>query len=178
MARSRTTTLTGAFVSTALLAAVPVGTLQADGDDHKQRNFRIKLSPFQEVPAVSSGAKGEFRLRINKDETEMRYTLSYSGTMGPVTQAHIHFGQKDVNGGITVFLCTNLGNGPAGTQPCPPEGTITGTIVATSVVAGASAQGIAASELAELVTAIRAGVTYANVHSTIFGGGEIRGQIR
>ena len=47
-------------------------------------------------------------------------------------------------------------------------------------------QGSTAGEFAELVSAIRAGVTYANVHSTNAGGvtnskfnaGEIRGQIR
>ena len=40
------------------------------------------------------------------------------------------------------------------------------------------AQGIAAGEFAEVVKAIRAGVTYANVHTAAFPGGEIRGQIR
>ena len=94
-----------------------------------------------------------------------------------MTQAHIHFAQKSVNGAISVFLCSNLGNGPAGTQACPPSGTISGTIVAANVTAGAAAQGIAAGELAELLAAIRAGKTYANVHSTKFPGGEIRDQI-
>ncbi|MFD1827627.1 MULTISPECIES: hypothetical protein [Mumia] len=41
-----------------------------------------------------------------------------------------------------MFLCTNLGNGPAGTQTCPQEGTVTGTIVAADVV-GPASQGIA-----------------------------------
>ena len=42
---------------------------------------------------------------------------------------------------------------------------------------GPANQGIAAGEFDELVRAIRAGVTYANVHSEKFPGGEIRGQI-
>jgi hypothetical protein len=42
-----------------------------------------------------------------------------------------------------------------------------------------AAQGVAAGEFAEVVDAIRAGVTYANVHTfPIFTGGEIRGQIK
>ena len=82
-----------------------------------------------------------------------------------------------MNGGITAFLCSNLGNGPAGTQACPPPpARITGTITADQVV-GLPAQGIAAGELDELVDALRAGVAYANVHSETFQGGEIRGQI-
>lgn len=94
-------------------------------------------------------------------------------------QAHIHFGQRGVNGGIAVFLCPNLGNGPAGTQACPgPDaGSVSGTFTGADIV-GPSAQGLAQDELAELLRAIDQGVTYANVHSTKFPGGEIRGQIR
>ena len=40
-----------------------------------------------------------------------------------------------------------------------------------------AAQGIAAGELGEAAAAMRAGVTYANVHNSTCGGGEIRGQI-
>ena len=70
------------------------------------------------------------------------------------------------------------GNGPAGTQGCPAAGgTITGTITPVDVGAGAAAQGIAAGEFVELVRAIRAGVTYVNVHTEIRTGGEIRGQL-
>jgi hypothetical protein len=55
---------------------------------------------------------------------------------------------------------------------------VTGTITTPNVI-GPAGQGIAAGEFAELVDAIRAGVTYANVHTLPqFGGGEIRGQIR
>jgi hypothetical protein len=81
-----------------------------------------------------------------------------------------------VNGGISVFLCSNLGNGPAGTQPCPPSGTVTGTIRPVDVI-GPTGQGIAPGEFAELVTALRDGVAYANVHSNVWPGGEIRGQL-
>jgi hypothetical protein len=38
--------------------------------------------------------------------------------------------------------------------------------------------GLEAGNLAELIHAIRAGATYANVHSTLRPGGEVRGQIR
>jgi CHRD domain len=44
--------------------------------------------------------------------------------------------------------------------------------------AQAVGQGIAAGEFDELVDAIRAGFTYANVHTTAFPPGEIRAQIK
>jgi len=40
------------------------------------------------------------------------------------------------------------------------------------------AQGIAAGEIAEIIRAMRAGVTYANVHTNKHPTGEIRGQLR
>jgi CHRD domain len=161
-----------------LMAAVSVAFAQ---------NFtRLKaaLAGFEEPPVISTVGRGEFEARINNDETEIAYELTYSGLESSVTQAHIHLGQRGVNGGITVFLCTNLGNGPAGTQPCPPSpATIEGTITASDVsppiaaTAAARAQGLDTGELDELIRAIRAGMTYTNVHSTTFFGGEVRGQI-
>jgi hypothetical protein len=89
-----------------------------------------------------------------------------------------------VNGGITVFLCTNLGNGPAGTQPCPaPPATIEGTIEAGDVspnipaTLAARNQGLNTGEMDELIAAIRNNSIYVNVHSTMWPGGEIRKQL-
>jgi hypothetical protein len=57
------------------------------------------------------------------------------------------------------------------------EGTVTGTITPGQVLSAAG-QGLDAGEFDELVRALRAGATYANVHSSLFPPGEIRGQIR
>jgi hypothetical protein len=135
------------------------------------------LGGYEEAPAVSTAASGRFQATVTPAGDAINFRISYAGLEGDVTQAHIHFGQKDVNGGISAFFCSNLGNGPAGTPACPPApATVTGTIEADDVI-GPAAQGIAAGEMAELVKAIRAGVTYANVHSTKFPSGEIRGQL-
>ncbi len=158
-------------ISTAVLAA---------GFTQGFKSLRERLIGYEEVPAVSTVASGEFRARISDDETALDYELSYADLEGAVTQAHIHFGQRGVNGGISVWLCGNPGPGvtpPAGTPACPPSpATVTGTLTAANVV-GPAGQGIAAGEFAELVAAIRAGKTYANVHSTKFPGGEVRSQI-
>jgi hypothetical protein len=150
-------------------------------DDSDSRRIRAKLSGFNEDPAtVSTPASGNFRGRINRHAQTIDYDLSYEGFPAgtEVLQAHIHFGGHHQSGGISVFLCTNLGNGPAGTQACPQfPAKISGTINAASVI-GPIAQGITAGEIAELLEAIDEGVTYVNVHTKAFPGGEIRGQIK
>ena len=170
----------GVPVSIVVLTCVVALVVYADGI----KQIKEFLTGYEEVPAVSTAANGEFRARISNDGTRIQYQLSYSNLEGDVQQAHIHLGQKGVNGGITVFLCTNLGNGPVGTQECPPApATISGVIKASDVspdipaTAGARAQGLDTGEFAELLAAMRAGVTYVNVHSSKFPGGEVRSQI-
>jgi hypothetical protein len=144
---------------------------------YAMKQLTAMLSGYEEVPAISTAASGVFRAQISRNEREISYTLSYSALEGDITQSHIHLGQPNVNGGISVFLCSNLPNPPAGTQACPPPpATIAGTIRATDVI-GPEAQGIARGEFAELIQAIRAGQTYVNVHTTKFPGGEVRSQI-
>jgi hypothetical protein len=157
----------------ALVCAGIVGVVFANG----LRTWSATLEGFNEVPALSTVASGNFTAEISHDETAVSWELSYADLEGSVQQAHIHVGQVGVNGGISVFFCTNLGNGPAGTQACPPPpATIRGTFTAADVI-GPAGQGVAPGEFAELLAAIRAGRTYANVHSTKFPGGEARGQL-
>jgi hypothetical protein len=148
------------------------------------KNIQEVLTGYQEVPVVSTTGSGEFRARISNDGSSIEYELSYASLEGAVQQSHIHVGQTGVNGGISVFLCTNLGNGPAGTQACPPSpATISGTINATDVspnvpaTVAARTQGVDTGEIGELIAAIRAGAAYVNVHSDRWPGGEIRKQI-
>ena len=137
------------------------------------------LTGYEETPsAVSTTGNGTFKATISNDGSRIDWELTYNDLEGAVQQAHIHFGQKSVTGPISVFLCTNRGNGPAATQPCPaPPATISGTITAVDVTNLANERGISAGELDELVKAVRAGTTYVNVHSTRWPGGEIRSQI-
>ena len=140
--------------------------------------YEETAAPGSAGGAVSTTGNGTFTARISNNESRIDWQLSYSDLEGAVQQAHIHFGQKAITGPISVFLCTNLGNGPAGTQPCPaPPATISGTITAADVTNLANERGISAGELDELIAAIRAGATYVNVHSTRWPGGEIRSQI-
>jgi hypothetical protein len=161
----------GAAIATLVLVFGVVAAAVAGGGGGKGHGgFKAHLSGYQEVPPISTTATGRFEAKINGSQIEFK--LSYSGLEGPVRFAHIHFGQKGVNGGVAAFLCGG-GSKPA----CPQEGEVTGTIVASDVI-GPADQGIAPGEIDELIAAMRAGVTYANVHSDTFPNGEIRGQIR
>ena len=135
--------------------------------------LRARLNGFHEVPSISTNGKGEFRARINEDGTSISFNLKYSDLTGVPTVAHIHLGQRGVNGGILAFLC---GGGSKPACPATPA-TVEGTITAADILALAP-QGVAAGDFAAVLRAIRSGSTYSNVHSSVFGSGEIRGQIR
>ena len=130
-------------------------------------------------PPRSFAATGKFKATIDKASNTIRYEVSYSGLEGDVRQSHIHFGQRSVTGGISIWLCqTTFNVSPvATTPPCPQSGTVTGVISAADVI-GPAGQGIAAAQYAEILAAIGAGVAYVNVHSSPYLGGEIRGQLR
>jgi hypothetical protein len=170
--RHRRIQVAAAVAIVSIVSVVATTALAGNGG----RNFEVELTGFEEVPAVSTVASGEFEARINRSEQRVDYRLSYEDLEAPVLFAHIHIGQKDVNGGVTVFLC---GGGGAPPCPGPQSGTVEDSFGPTDVVSspGATAQGIAAGEFDELIRAMRAGVTYANVHSQKFPGGEVRGQI-
>ena len=161
------------------VAALGIAAFALAGGSGGFNHLTATMSGYQEVPAISSTGTADFTADVSKDGNSIAWQLTYSGLEGTVTQSHIHFGQRSVSGPISVFLCTNLGNGPAGTQPCPGphSGTISGTFTATDVTAGAKGQGIDAGEYDELVRAIDAGKTYANLHTTTWPGGEIRAQL-
>ena len=76
-------------------------------------------------------------------------------------------------GGVSFFLC----GGSTKPDPCPNvEGTVEGDITPADIV-GPNNQGIEPGSFGEILRAMRAGTAYANIHTTRWPGGEIRGQI-
>jgi hypothetical protein len=165
----------------AILAGLALALPAMADKDHGGAPLRATLIGYEEVPAVDTVAGGTFDARIAKDEGSVDYTLTYSGLQAPVIMSHIHFGQKSVNGSIIVWLCGTPANpGPPGTQTCPGTGgTVSGTFTSANVLASSTtSQQLKAGDLASLIDAIRAGIAYVNVHSSLSPGGEIRGQFR
>lgn len=161
--------------------------MAASNSNERERDVWIhaRLTGYEEVPTLSTPARGSFRARITKDN-EIFYELKYSDLESDVRMAHIHFGRPAINGGIAAWLCGTTEN-PAPVPPAPAEpvpacepgtsGSVSGVITPAHVV-GPAGQGIAPGEFEELLKAIRAGATYANVHTVNRPGGEIRGIVR
>jgi CHRD domain len=149
----------------------------------EKSRLRASLTGIQEVVAgtIITDATGTFTATINDDST-LTYTLSYKNLSSAVQQAHIHIGATKTSGNISIFLCSNLSNPPAGTPACPDDathsGTVSRTVSAADVTALAASQGVPAGDFADVVRAIASHVTYANVHTANHPSGEIRGQIR
>ena len=153
---------------------VLVGSAAGDEDGH----VKAFLNGYQEVVgpgSISTIGEGRFEAKIDRGAQTITYELHYTLENTAVV-SHIHFAQRHVGGGVIAFLCGG-GSKPA----CPPgtatEAVVTGVITPADIV-GPTTQGIEPGSFDEAVRAIRAGATYANVHSTRWPAGEIRGQIR
>jgi hypothetical protein len=161
------------------IAAAILVTLAAPTVLAQNATLHARLSGYNETPStISTAGTGEFTAKIVGDSIE--YELSYEDLQGSITQAHIHFGQAGLSGGIAAWLCGTASNpGPTGTPVCPGpnSGSVSGIITPAQVI-GPAGQGISAGEFDALIAAIKEGAAYANVHTTFVGTGEIRGQIK
>ena len=134
--------------------------------------FSASLAGANEVPPINSAGTGNFEMTIQPGA--ITFSLTFSDLSSPLAVAHLHFAPSKVAGGVMIFLCGG-GNQPA--CPAATSGTITGTITAANVT-GPTGQGIAAGDLDSALEAVRGGLSYANMHTANFGGGEIRGPVR
>jgi hypothetical protein len=139
--------------------------------------------------AILSKGKGTVSLELDELAKTVTYRLTYSdvGTTSPLTGtvrfAHIQFGMARDTGGILVFFCTNAPFGPPDTtntgpkpQPCPPNGGTVSGVWTKDNVQAIGGQNVQAGDFNALVQALKSNTAYANVHTTVLGGGEIRGQ--
>ncbi len=121
---------------------------------HATTGYSATLSGLQEVPADVSPATGFGAFVLDNTGTQLSYSVSYNGLLGPLTAAHIHNGAVGVNGPVVYGLnfLPNVGT---------TSGTISGVLAVTPLD----------------VSNLAAGLYYVNIHTQVFPGGEIRGQI-
>jgi hypothetical protein len=165
-----------------VVAAAGLASMGVRADDGLQ--LSAHLSTFNEVPPKGTGAHGTLEANLSGDGTTLSWTLTWTGLTGPPLFAHIHFAQTGVNGGVMTYLC----GGPKGNPDIPQKpdcpqttsGSTTGTTNAGDIIAlnpSTSDQGLDEHDFATFLRAIRTGDGYANMHTTRFPSGEIRGQI-
>jgi hypothetical protein len=154
------------------IAALAASMLAVPAAHSQTERFSATLIGAEEVPPINTAGTGNFEMTIQPGA--ITFSLTFSNLSSPLAVAHLHFAPTKVNGGVMIFLC-----GGGGQPDCPAttEGTITGTITAANVT-GPAAQGIAPGDLDSALEAVRDGLSYANMHTANFGGGEIRGQVR
>ena len=155
-----------------IILALTASVLVAPTAHSQTERFSASLIGTNEVPPINTAGTADFNMTI--EPSGITFTINYSGLSGPPAVAHTHFGLPGINGGVNVFLC---GGGGQPACPATTSGTITGAITAANVV-GPTAQGVAAGDLDTALELLRGGFSYANMHTTNFPSGEIRGQVR
>lgn len=153
------------------LALLLLATSAPAGAADHHRVFVAELLGGHEVPPINTEGSGTLKLTIH--DAAIDFELKYANLSAPPAAAHIHFAQARVNGGVMVFFC---GGGGQPACPAAASGTVAGTITGALVI-GPSAQGIEVGDFDALLQAIRTGEAYANMHTSNFPAGEIRGQI-
>lgn len=146
-------------------------------------NFGTPLSGAEEVPARETRARGNAIFQLNAAGDELAYTLIVANIENAF-MAHIHQQTIGNNGPIVVWLypSTAVAPGPAG------GGRIDG-VIATGTITAASLVGpLAGQPFSALLSDLRSGNAYVNVHTDDgvaptntgagdFPGGEVRGQV-
>ena len=146
------------FLLVALLLAIPTTALAT------KQSWKARLTGGAEVPAVQTAAVGNGTFIFNGGG--VYFFVRVTGLENPVTASHIHGpAAEGVNGAVVVNLCT------AGT--CTFDAS-TGTFTAEGTILGHHLVNMTAPNF---FANLDAGLLYVNVHTTVFLGGEVRGQI-
>ena len=145
-----------------VLVAVLAAAAACDGEDGGER-FEAVLTGAAETPPVQTTASGRATVTIDGDETDFRVTVQ---NLANATAAHIHAGAAGQSGPPVVFLFQS------GTPVTIQNGVLaTGSFDAADIIPSAN------MSYDSLLSLIRRGNAYVNVHTTANLRGEIRGQL-
>ena len=140
-----------AYAAPLITASLKLGVGRAGAVSPGCTSWSASLSASNEVPPNSSPATGSFSATLGAGE--ITYQLTWSNLTTPAVAAHIHVAPPGVNGPIVIPLSVSAAT--------------SGSTNATITVDQALINQISASP----------GGYYVNVHSTLYPGGEIRGQL-
>ena len=126
------------------------------------RVFRVRLSGENEVPPVETDERGLGAMILFRRGNELLYVINVRRPM-EITSIHIHCGAGGANGLVGATL---YDDGPTGRRA------FVGRIVAPD-----DGNACGWTDLDTMITALRSGNTYINVHTLDNPTGEIRGQL-
>lgn len=149
-------------VFAAVLLSLSVATAQRGA-------YVAYLTGDEEVPRVMTTASGFCSFTLTPQGLSY-WVVVYN--LQNTMQGHIHIGAAGANGPVSVWLY------PPAPPPVLIQGAASGTIAAGNITAANFVGPLAGQQMPALITAIENGNAYCNVHTMMFGGGEIRGQIR
>jgi hypothetical protein len=136
-----------------------------DGPASPATSFTATLSGANEVPPVTTTATGTATLSVSG--AQITYTVNVTDLQN-VLVAHIHVAPAGANGPIRLNLC--------GTGAPEPDCSTSPTGVLVTGTNGTTF-GDPPITFDSLLSAMRTGGAYVNVHTDANPGGEIRGQI-
>ena len=134
-------------------------------------NFTAHLSGDQEVPPRETLAQGQAIFKLSKDGTKLSYKLIVAN-LENLHMAHIHLAPAGSNGGVVAWLYPSAP--PAALIPGVTNGVLAEGVITSANLVGA----LLKHPLQDLIDQMVAGNAYVNVHTTLYPGGEIRGQIK
>ncbi|HMF63715.1 MAG TPA: CHRD domain-containing protein [Edaphobacter sp.] len=144
-------------------------TLPANADSI---NYTTILNGANEVPPNATTGTGFAAFVLTDDN--LFIDVTFSGLTGPPAAGHIHCcAPLGVNAPVAVPF-SGLPSATSGTFTNTVDLTLASTYTAAFITASG---GTTADAEAALINALNSGNTYANLHTALFPGGEIRGQI-
>lgn len=163
--------LTGAAAALALLGGSAAGSPPPSALAIRGRpavpapHFAATLTGAQQVPPVRTQATGTARLEVADRGQALAYDIRAVRIKGLIEE-HIHLGRRGSNGPVVVSLLT-----------LPTPG-VSGSVQIKGYFTAANLTGpLAGHPLNDLISALRQGSTYVNVHTVRHPDGEIRGQL-
>jgi hypothetical protein len=121
------------------------------------------LSGKEEVPPNESPSTGFAWVKITDDKIGYEVNVT---DMDKVNAAHIHLAEAGKNGPVVLTLFKG-----------GPTEQVNGTVGEANVTASNLEGPMKGKDVTDLVTAMKNGTTYVNMHTTDFPEGEIRGQL-
>jgi hypothetical protein len=161
----------------AALLTVSASALGDDSDRDGEGNglrFTARLSAPQETAVVDSDGAGRASVRFDAALTRVFVDLRIDNLVGGFRAAHFHCNRPGANGPVAFGL---VSPGPLEFDGRRVRGTLTNADFNGADCVAVSFVGRPVNNIAALAFAMRDGLVYLNVHTDLYPGGEIRGQL-